>query len=80
MTAFDRAAAERLGVDKSDGQDALFGGAGAAAEPALPAARVEDGATVLRLLADSSATDLSSGAHAAEEPGCGRACGPSGRR
>ena len=38
--------------DKSDGQDALAAARALQREPALPAARPEDGATVLRLLAD----------------------------
>ena len=38
--------------DKSDGQDALAAARALQREPGLPAARVEDGATVLRLLAD----------------------------
>ena len=46
-----RAAAERA-TGKSDGQDALAAARALQREPGLPAARVEDGATVLRLLAD----------------------------
>ena len=38
--------------DKSDGQDALAAARALQREPGLPAARVEDGATVLRLVAD----------------------------